>query len=98
MTAGSGHACAILDTGQLRCWGYNGYGQLGQGNMDDSATAPGRPPSRSTSARAAPRSRSPPASLHTCAVLDTGQLRCWGSNGYGQLGQGNTDAIGDTLR
>jgi alpha-tubulin suppressor-like RCC1 family protein len=27
----NGSACAILTTGQLSCWGYNGFGQLGDG-------------------------------------------------------------------
>ena len=29
--AGQHHTCAVLDSGVLKCWGYNGYGQLGQG-------------------------------------------------------------------
>ncbi len=33
---------------------------------------------------------------HTCAVLDTGALRCWGRADFGQLGYGNTTTIGDT--
>ena len=32
---------------------------------------------------------------HVCAILDNGSLKCWGSNSNGQLGQGNTDNIGD---
>ena len=26
------HSCAVLDNGQLKCWGFNHYGQLGKGN------------------------------------------------------------------
>ena len=32
---------------------------------------------------------------HTCAVLTTGDLRCWGFGGNGRLGYGNTDNVGD---
>ena len=28
---GYSHSCAVLDTGAIDCWGYNGYGQLGDG-------------------------------------------------------------------
>ena len=27
---------------------------------------------------------------HTCAILDDGSIACWGSNHYGQLGDGTT--------
>ena len=33
--------------------------------------------------------------FHTCALLDTGTVRCWGKGVNGQLGYGNTDNIGD---
>ena len=32
---------------------------------------------------------------HTCALLNTGNVRCWGDNGYGELGYGHTNTIGD---
>ena len=34
--------------------------------------------------------------LHTCAVLDDGSVRCWGSGADGRLGYGNVASIGDT--
>ncbi len=97
LTAGDGHACAILDNTQLRCWGNNASGQLGQGNVDNVGDDPAETtvavdlgPGRTAVAVTA-------GETHTCALLDTGHLRCWGSNGFGQLGQGHTDAIGDTF-
>lgn len=96
ITAGSYHSCAILDTGHLRCWGHNAAGQLGQGHTAAIGDNPGETtvpvdlgPGRSAVAVSA-------GSAHTCAVLDTGALRCWGDNSAGQLGQGNTDNVGDS--
>lgn len=37
-TGGSGHTCALLDDGTLRCWGWNLYGQLGNGDTTDQLT------------------------------------------------------------
>ena len=38
ITAGAYHTCAILDDGSVSCWGYNGYGQLGDGTNTDRNT------------------------------------------------------------
>jgi alpha-tubulin suppressor-like RCC1 family protein len=94
--AGDFHACAILETGAVRCWGNNGSGQLGYGNTttigdDESPDAAGPVdlgPGRTATAIAA-------GGRHTCAVLDDGAVRCWGDNASGQLGIGTTDALGD---
>jgi hypothetical protein len=48
-----------------------------------------------TSTLAVPSSSSLPARFHTCALLDTGAVRCWGYGDDGKLGYGNTSDIGD---
>ena len=34
ISVGDQHSCAVLDNAQLKCWGFNQYGQLGKGNTD----------------------------------------------------------------
>ena len=96
ISAGSAHTCAILDTGAVRCWGVGLSGRLGYGNVNDVGDneAPGSVspvflgPGRRALAISAGTS-------HTCAILDTGAVRCWGSGSDGRLGYANTDTIGD---
>jgi alpha-tubulin suppressor-like RCC1 family protein len=33
--------------------------------------------------------------FHTCVLLDNSAVKCWGFSSYGQLGQGNTNNLGD---
>ncbi|MFN3197694.1 MAG: fibrinogen-like YCDxxxxGGGW domain-containing protein [Bradymonadia bacterium] len=96
------HHCAIDDGGQVKCWGYNGHGQLGQGNtshIGDSANevANMSPVDLGTNAQGQAHavqllSRS---YLSTCAILEDGRVKCWGYNNQGQLGHGNTSQRGD---
>jgi len=85
ITAGHNHTCALLATGAVECWGYNEYGQLGDGTTDDRLT-PTAVTGLSSGVTAISASR-----FHTCALLTTGALNCWGDNTYGHLGDGTTD-------
>ena len=40
VSAGSHHTCAILDNGDLKCWGFDNYGQLGDGGSNTDTNAP----------------------------------------------------------
>jgi alpha-tubulin suppressor-like RCC1 family protein len=87
VTAGGFHSCAILGDGTVRCWGDDGSGQLGDGNSGDLSLTP-KPVSGITSANPARAIAAGDSS--TCALLADATVKCWGSNAFGQLGDGTT--------
>jgi alpha-tubulin suppressor-like RCC1 family protein len=94
LTAGPFHTCARLDTGAARCWGLGPDGQLGYGNTnvigdDETPAAAGDVDVGGSVVGIAA------GGVHSCAVLGTGAVRCWGWGYLGVLGYGNTDSIGD---
>jgi alpha-tubulin suppressor-like RCC1 family protein len=81
------HSCALLTSGEVRCWGGNGFGQLGDGSADNRyLPVPVLASTGSGHLRGVTRIAA--AGDVTCAVLDTAQARCWGNNDDGQLGNG----------
>ncbi|MBK6847195.1 MAG: RCC1 repeat-containing protein [Proteobacteria bacterium] len=82
MGAAGDHVCARRTDGSLWCWGYNGYGQLGDGTTL-SRSSPVQVTAIGTSVVDVA-----PGSNHTCARDATGSLFCWNSNGTGELGDG----------
>jgi cysteine-rich repeat protein len=94
LAAGASHTCALLETGAVRCWGLQGDGQLGYGNpnnIGDDET----PAMAGNVEVGAGVVQLAAGAFHTCALLETGVVRCWGDGEYGQLGYGNTSNIGD---
>jgi len=83
ISAGGAHTCAIRQSGQAVCWGYNEFGQLGNGaniNRNVPVNVTGLGDARAISA----------GDLYTCAIRKSGRAVCWGSNVYGELGNGTS--------
>lgn len=91
------HTCGITSSGDVYCWGYNAFGQLGPANTQDECI------NSNTGAAAGTCSYTPVKVAgvsnvkaldvgdgHTCALTATSQLLCWGLNASGQLGDGTT--------
>ncbi|MGB1846376.1 MAG: RCC1 domain-containing protein, partial [Candidatus Poseidoniaceae archaeon] len=97
VSAGYFNTCAILDNGSLKCWGADGSGQLGDGHpaLSNGVSEPPSTPIDLGTGRTAVAVSS--GYYHTCAILDNGDLKCWGDNDYGQLGKGSFDLNSDTL-
>jgi len=80
---GSSQTCALLMSHSIVCWGWNYYGQLGDGSTTDSST----PVTVSAITNAIAVSV---GYVHACALLRGGGVDCWGYDEYGELGDGTT--------
>ena len=88
LAAGGYHSCAVLRGSTVKCWGDNGYGQLGNGvsgpDPSGDELVATEVPGLSTVSQVTN------GEYHTCALVAGGAARCWGANGSGQLGDGTT--------
>jgi len=84
ITSGYAHSCALMAYGGVKCWGYNGYGQLGDGTNSDRGEA------TDVIGLSSGVVAIDAGYMHTCALLNTGAMKCWGSNDQQQLGDGAT--------
>ncbi|MDW8351994.1 MAG: hypothetical protein RML99_08790 [Anaerolineae bacterium] len=83
IAAGSGHTCARIIGGGVKCWGFNISGQLGNGTWGTNFPIP-----VDVSGLISGVLDIAAGGLHTCALIASGGVKCWGSNVYGQLGNG----------
>ena len=84
IAAGAAHSLAIERGGDLVAWGENSAGQLGDGTTTNRST-----PVQVTGLTSGVRAVSA-GSRHTLALLSDGSVEAWGSNLFGQLGDGST--------
>ncbi|XXX72630.1 hypothetical protein WMF30_33780 [Sorangium sp. So ce134] len=98
LAAGGDHTCALLDSGRVKCWGFNDSGQLGLGDKEHRGDAPdemgGALPPVDLGEGATVEAITAGAK-HTCALLTDGRIKCWGLNDSGELGLGDTANRGD---
>lgn len=92
LATGNGFSCATFEDGAVRCWGNSSDGQLGLGTDARSVPASAQPIDLGTGVRA---ERVYAGANHACVVTRDNQVKCWGSNEFGQLGTGDTKNRGD---
>jgi alpha-tubulin suppressor-like RCC1 family protein len=89
LAGGFGHFCARLTNGQAVCWGNNEYRQLGDGtNTSRSRPVRVRPVLGSNQPALTNVKQVAVGAIHSCFVLTNGQARCVGNNSGGNLGDG----------
>ena len=83
LAAGQNHACALTAAGGVKCWGIDYYGELGVA-AEAGNQAPNLPAGVSGLGSGVVAIAT--GSFHTCALTLAGGAKCWGDNGFGQLG------------
>ena len=87
LAAGYLFTCALTTTGEARCWGWNQYGQLGDGTTETRLVPVAVKGGLSFRQIASGAS-------HACGLTGEGVVYCWGAGGAGQLGDGSfTDRL-----
>jgi alpha-tubulin suppressor-like RCC1 family protein len=87
VSAGYAHTCAVTEAGNALCWGDNNFGRLGDGSSLSSAVpVEVQLPEGSVSMISAGLN-------HSCALMMTAGVKCWGQNDYGQIGS-DTGTVG----
>eukprot|EP01083_Nonionella_stella_P005296 15320_1 len=100
------HTCALQNTSTtspgfnaFKCFGSNDYGQLGNEHTADIGDGPNEMgaflPNIDTNCSIDDIKQVETGADHTCILTDTGKVKCFGRNNYGQLGYGNTASKGN---
>ncbi len=94
MAAGPSHQCIVLSDGAVRCWGSGFNGKLGRGDEENIGDDPGELPTADIDV-GGPAKQVCVGDRHTCVLLHTGKVRCWGGGASGQLGSEDAFNRGD---
>ena len=84
--SGREHTCVANTQGQIACWGYGFFGQLGNGSAQNAARPVAVPSAGEVTHLSA-------GEHFTVVATSDGQVRCWGANSLGQCGQGVVNVV-----
>jgi len=85
ITTGENYSCAVLSNNTMKCWGQNLSAQLGDETISNSKNLPvvvgvSGTPSITTAMTVTA------GEAHTCSLLSSNAVKCWGNASYGQIG------------
>lgn len=86
LLATSNNTCALTTAGGVKCWGFNGQGQVGDGTKTQRST----PVDVTGLTAGVTKLALGGGASHHCAITDVGGLKCWGANTNGALGDSST--------
>lgn len=99
LVTGARHSCVLFEGGAIKCWGLNSAGHLGIGTNINRGLIPtdmGENLPEVNLGSEGVVNQIAAGFDHTCALFDSGKIKCWGFNSSGQLGLGNTTNLGLT--
>ncbi|HMV67325.1 MAG TPA: FG-GAP-like repeat-containing protein, partial [Myxococcota bacterium] len=98
IVAGGDTTCSLTQTGQVRCWGYGTNGARATPYTSPVGKVPGDMGNNLTPSDFGPIDVATivQGATHTCALTTDGKVKCAGAGTTGQLGNGSTNALGDT--
>ena len=90
VASGAHHSCVLTKQGRVKCWGHGRSGLLGDGTTADKPTPVDVHNSATDTSPLSGITQISSIWVHTCALTDGGNVKCWGSSLDGQLGDGTT--------
>ncbi|NBY46236.1 MAG: hypothetical protein EBQ56_00370, partial [Proteobacteria bacterium] len=81
ITVGGSFTCGQTTTGAVQCWGYNAYGQVGDGTSGTNRVVP----ASVTFPETVNAAQVVAGGIHACALASSGTLYCWGRTPVARL-------------